>query len=240
MQFCQFWAEIHALAPPRFGRYADSSDHDELNALARYVWNLELCGALYKPLHFLEVGLRNSVHNAMTRQIGRDDWFDNASLLRESERTLVVKARHELKRKREPTTPDKIVAALNFGFWTTLFSKHYDHRVFTPFGAEIFPNLKRSRRTRIYVARHLEDARKLRNRVFHHEPIWHFENLLERHAMLQESIRMVSTPMHITNMLTDEFEHVHKSGWQRVRNKLDTTFETIDESIKRTTEHRKS
>lgn len=210
---CSIWGEIHALAPARFAEFVHAGDADELDAFAKYIWNLELCGALYKPLHFLELAVRNAVHNALTASSGRDDWFDNPSLLRPSEQVAIKKVRADLKKQKVQATTDRIVAGLHFGFWTTLHSKPYEHRIFIPHAAGLYPHMPRRERTRLAVSKRLEDARKLRNRVFHHEPVWHFANLTERHAQIIETIRYISDSVHVAALMADSFVSVHQPDW---------------------------
>ncbi len=225
---CHFWVEIRSIAPRRFEAFATPSDRDEREALSRYVWNLELCAALYKPLHFLEIGLRNSVHNAVTTSTGQSDWFDNSSILKPRELELVSKVKSDLERRGIEVTPDRIVAGLNFGFWTTLFSSQYEQRIFVPHSALMFPNMPKRARSRAAVSRRIEDARKLRNRVFHHEPIWHFTNLHARHEQLIEVISHISMPMRATLALIDNFNQVHDASWEGVRLRMEANLNEIE------------
>ncbi len=225
---CHFWVEIRAIAPRRFEAFASQGDQDERAALSRYVWNLELCAALYKPLHFLEIGLRNSVHNSLTSSTGRSDWFNSSSILKPKELELVTKVRSDLERRGIEATPDRIVAGLNFGFWTTLFSSQYEQRIFVPHSALMFPNMPKRARSRATVSRRIEDARKLRNRVFHHEPIWHFTNLHARHEQLLEIVTHISMPMRATLALIDNFNHVYDGGWEGVRSRVDANLREIE------------
>jgi hypothetical protein len=68
-----------------------------------------------------------------------------------------------------------MVAELNFGFWLSLFHKKYEAKIWQKKGAlqtvfsnhintGLLLNIKKIRAD-------LENIRKLRNRIFHHEPI---------------------------------------------------------------------
>ncbi|WP_420636674.1 hypothetical protein [Candidatus Palauibacter sp.] len=48
-----------ALSAERLSAYARPEDTDEVDGVARYLWNLALCSALQPALHTLEVTVRN-------------------------------------------------------------------------------------------------------------------------------------------------------------------------------------
>ncbi len=51
-------------------------DGNDLAMIANYLWNLELCQAIYPALHGCEVALRNSIHAAASAHYGTPYWFD--------------------------------------------------------------------------------------------------------------------------------------------------------------------
>jgi hypothetical protein len=60
-----------ALATERLDAYRQDGAAPAV-ALARYVWNMALCEALYSPLQLAEVALRNAQHRALTTRFGAD------------------------------------------------------------------------------------------------------------------------------------------------------------------------
>lgn len=180
---------IRVLSPARFRPYLKAADGDMRHAFALYKWNLHVSAAFYEPLHWLEVGLRNTVNEAFHSYYGRQDWWEVAPL-RERELKTIRKARNELRneadRHGETSEPcaDDIVAKLNFGFWVTLFSKgeSYDRRFWHPFLHAAFPDHRGLRRE---LHEEMEPVRRLRNRIMHHEPIteqhlWHHRESIYR------------------------------------------------------------
>lgn len=214
--------------PGRFGGYARKGDQDERDALARYVWNLELCGALYKPLQFLEIGLRRSIHNALSSATGRTDWFEDSAILKQKEREIIAKLRCDLERSGVIPTSERIVAGLTFGFWTSLFSSRYERQIFAPYGKKIFPSMPEEMSKRAAVAKRLENARKLRNLVFHHDPIWQLPDLHERHEQLLELITHINMPMRATLALVNNFYQAYDLGWEGVRARMDANLKAIE------------
>lgn len=92
----------------------------------------------------------------------------------DKERLEKAKARQERQRKANPAPTDPVIADLSIGFWVSLLSKRYA----VPLGwsrprslKQLFPygnNLKPGD-----ISRMLEKIRVLRNRIAHHEPIFH-------------------------------------------------------------------
>ena len=73
-----------ALSEQRLQVYAASGDTDELEAVARYLWNGALATAMVPVLHALEVTLRNNLYDASLKIIDQGrlslrnggQWFD--------------------------------------------------------------------------------------------------------------------------------------------------------------------
>jgi hypothetical protein len=91
---------------------------------------------------------------------------------------MVTEAKSKLTDASKSITPGRIVAELNLGFWTSLFNAYYeqkgasDPRLWPRLLLAVVPRMPRRQRTRRNLVRYLNDIRALRNRVFHHEPIW--------------------------------------------------------------------
>jgi hypothetical protein len=68
------------LSADRLAPYRRPLDQDDLDAAARYLWNVALCEALYPVLQAQEIALRNTLHNAISSLQGAM-WFDAPGLL---------------------------------------------------------------------------------------------------------------------------------------------------------------
>ncbi len=133
------WAAIHALAPDRFAAYRRPNDKDELDAIARYAWNIDVSKALHPKLHILEVTFRNQLHNALTSLYGQR-WYDRPGLLRKASSDKVDVAKRDLTRSGKPHDPGRIVASLSFGFWTELYGPTYDPSIGRRTIIRVFPH----------------------------------------------------------------------------------------------------
>ena len=201
-----------ALASDRLAAYR-RGDTDK-DVLTRYLWNTALSESLYPVLQYLEIGLRNNLHNAISTVYG-STWYDRQpSILEHDQQRMVGDAKQKLQRSHKPLTTGRIVAELTFGFWTSLFNRRYEVRpngtpvLWPMLLAPVFPHVPRFLRTRHEMSRRLTDIRVLRNRVFHHEPIWHDPTLHNKYNEIVAMIRWINGDLFDMALLLDRFPTV--------------------------------
>ena len=170
-----------SLSPERLGTYLKATGGDRAKALHLYTWNTAISAAFYGPLQGLEVALRNAMHRQLTQCYGAA-WYDNpATGLDTVCLARLADAKAEAARTLHAPGPAQIVAALSFGFWISLLGPggrsgptgrkaNYEMTLWRPALRRAFPH--RSSLTRKQAHRPLNDLRKLRNRIAHHEPIF--------------------------------------------------------------------
>ena len=102
--------------------------------------------------------------------------------------------------------PGRVIAAMSFSFWTTMFSPAYEqlwrstlHKIATRAGKPL---------VRKDFSRPLTKIRLLRNRIAHHEPILHWY-LRTHHKALRELTQWLSPPALIWSAPLDRFEQVY-------------------------------
>lgn len=167
-----------ALSPPRVGTYeAATAGVPQLqSALALYAWNAQVSAALLAPLHLCEVVIRNAVSDAIAVAHG-PQWPWDAGFLRSLPApSNGYNARQDLVSARggAPTT-GKVIPELKFVFWQTMFTKRFDARIWTLHLRSCLPHASSTltvEQIRALVFAELEQLRKLRNRIAHHEPIF--------------------------------------------------------------------
>jgi hypothetical protein len=214
----------HAIADARLNAYCRANDANELDAIARYLWNIALSEALYPPLQMLEVTLRNSLHAAISDRAGGNLWFDQQPpILHQMELEKVAAAKAELQKERKPLEEGRIIAELNFGFWTSLFDRRYEQALWPALLKPVFPYMPRRIRTRWELSTRLNRIRKLRNRIFHHESILNWQNpaLVPQHAEILEIIAWMNPTMRETTLLIDRFLSVYTAGLAAYRAQLE-------------------
>lgn len=202
---------------------------DDLAMLTNYFWNMRLCESLMPTFHAVEVSLRNAIHDALTARFGSPMWFDEPGLLLSAERDQLANARrrgtHDIESKGHSASrlPGKIVAELSFGFWVALLGDRYQQPLWQPDGyalfRTVFPSGQGPRFQRHLVHDRLNRLRRLRNRVSHHEPIWHRGDLGDLHADAHEIIGWINPALYRAIRAVDDFAEVRR-GKDRVTARL--------------------
>jgi hypothetical protein len=200
------------LSVDRLAPYCQTSDQDSLDTAARYLWNMALCEALYPVLQAQEIALRNTLHDAISKQYG-PMWFDRPGLLDAHAQNTVTSVRNDLAKEHKTITPGRIVAGLTFGFWTSLFNTKYERQLWQPLlrHRTPFPHAGRLRARNSLSAR-MNGIRRLRNRIFHHEPIWYRATLVQDHMDILEAIRWIDPVFERTIATIDRFPAVYQQG----------------------------
>ena len=210
-----------AISSDRFRSYYPAGTQSEYEALGNYAWNISLCESLYPALNGIEIALRNSIHGAATARFGTELWFDGK--LKAPEEYRLKKLRHKLYRSGiEAPIAGDYVAGLNLGFWVDLFKGRYEQILWPWLLGEVFPNATKKQTSRERLFKRLFEIQKLRNRVFHHEPIWHLPELEQRHQEILETIGWISPAMQEMTRLLDRFSSVYTMGPQRYADELDS------------------
>ena len=218
----------------RLARYRRATANKQ-EAIALYLWNVALCEALYPPMHFFEVAFRNATHQAVSaHHNGNPKWFmDTAVLTEQRHQNQVTEAIRVLRKKNKshfigqendpnfPKEPQRIVAELSLGFWINLFSDPYTTNLVSVVTPDVFPygpkEVVRDKRQDIIYPR-LREVLDLRNRIFHHEPIYHWtfsngdDSLFARHQRLCEIVSWMCCVQPLFLQSVDRFAAVHKAG----------------------------
>lgn len=202
-----------ALSTARLEAYQLSPDEPLKDVLARYRWNVALSMSLYPILHLLEVALRNNLHGAITGLCGTAAWYDLVpAMLTDREMRSVNEAKDELRKQNKPVEPNRIVAELNFGFWTSLMSSAYERTFWPKIIIQAFPAMRNRERTRSNIADRLKVLRQLRNRVSHHEPICRMTNLVQIHDELLATISWLAPKLHQLLPIGESFSEIYARG----------------------------
>jgi len=133
----------------------------------------------YVPLQLVEVALRNRINSVIATWSESENWYQTIPCSDESKaavRQAISYAEGEIRGR--SVSPDDVVCRLMFGFWTYMLDKPYrnskdkslhiwnHHRM-----VDAFPG-KPAHITVGTVFDRLLELNDLRNRLFHHEPIW--------------------------------------------------------------------
>ena len=163
------------LSPPRFATYVRACGGDRRRAMALYCWNTEVAAALYTPLQFAEIAVRNGAIAAIVPEFGAD-WHRNIGFRNTlRERIGGLRPRADLQHlARRHRTAGAVAAELKFAFWQHLFVSAQDARLWDRHLRAAFPGTPAHlavAQARQRVHDDVQAIRGLRNRIAHHEPI---------------------------------------------------------------------
>ena len=178
---------------------------------------------LYPSLHGIEVSLRNSIRDAASEKFGTEFWF--ASHLVGREKETIEKIRIDFSRRSIEATPGKYVSECNLGFWVSLFKSEYERILWRSLIREVFPHAPRRSSTRSTIRSRLDSIRRLRNRVFHFEPIWKLPDLRQQHFNILETIIWINPRFREMTELVDRFPQVFDDGPAAYQARLETLSE---------------
>lgn len=167
-----------AFSPPRLEKFLIAAKGDQQEAIELYKLNIRLSGCLFGVLSIFEVVLRNLVDLHYRQLFGDKEWLKNQcgqggmfghpsfSRYGFESRTRILTTIAQLGKR---YTHDRLVAELNFGFWTYMFAP-IQFRVGGQGLHKIYvKRLKGTSQSQIF--NELDEVRNLRNRIAHHEPL---------------------------------------------------------------------
>ena len=199
-----------AISSERLQPYRQHETDPDAETYARYAWNIALCESLYPALNGIEIALRNGVHIAASNEFEDKYWFCHH--LKPKEKRFIKETSKRLQGQKKHAVPGDFVAGLSFGFWVSLFNGSYHRGPWPRLLGSVFPFMPRQVRTPKNLLKRLERIRRLRNRVFHHEPVWHWGDLEDQHERLLETISWISpAKVRLVTML-DRFSDVYDAG----------------------------
>ncbi len=178
------------LSSERLARYVAIGGSKEAG-LKLYVWNSALSESMYTPLQGLEVALRNALGDKLRTTYG-PRWYElnPGPALHYPLPEMLLAARNELGKRGLPVDHGRIIAELNWGFWTGILAKRYETTLWRPLFRTAFPSAPTPLiRNNVFLP--LDDLRRLRNRIAHHEPIFN-RNIADDYAAILNLIGWIS------------------------------------------------
>lgn len=180
---CRFFEKN--FSTDRLKKYLSLYPENKKLAIEHYKCNLMLSESLYPCLSIFEVALRNALVRELITRCGREQWYDvfNDTIEFQPVKRRIEDAENAIVARREIITPSKITAELTFGFWVSLLNSEYEtlwHDL-----RRAFPNMPKSMRQRKNISPPLNRFRRLRNRIYHNEPIcWNLSHVEYLHTEL--------------------------------------------------------
>ena len=170
-------------------------DNDTIDVLIqRYKINLRISQALYPELSTLEITLRNAIDTMLKTCISEtwlEDEIKQQHILSDHEHAKLLTAYNDIKKeyRSKDFSTGKVIANLNFGFWTNLCSKWYCSNIWNKGCCfkGVFVNYPSEVNNIGDIAAKLRLIRRFRNRIFHYEPIFKYpQNTLKIYSQIME------------------------------------------------------
>lgn len=184
------------LSVERLESYIKSENDTIDDVMNRYADNIRISQALYPELSVLEVTLRNAIDFVLRKYISEtwiEDEINNPTWLKPNDYKLLQQAyektEQECKSASKVRTAGKVIANLNFGFWTNLCAKKYSIKIWNKMYCfkGVFVNYPNTKPEIAVIAQKLYSIRKLRNRIFHYEQIFQYpEKTLSLYNLILE------------------------------------------------------
>ncbi|GMR16712.1 MAG: hypothetical protein BMS9Abin31_1081 [Gammaproteobacteria bacterium] len=151
---------------------------------------------------------------------GKVNWFEDNTIIQYRDQASIEKAKQALLRQKKKLEPGRIIAELNFGFWTSLLDKRYEQTLWPALIKASFPHMPKTSRTRKNLSKRFNKIRHLRNRIFHHEPIWYWQDLAQQHLQILDALTWIDPAMQDLAGAIDRFPDVYQNGLKDIENKL--------------------
>lgn len=203
---------IDAFSLKRLEKAYGFSGENLPQALACQAWNMQLCAALYPLLQIVEILLRNSIHQALSKHFNNEHWFRDPSILQAEELVVVTKMLVSLEKPSKAQDPNYVVSELSFGFWVDLLSLPYQQTLWNSLLLKVFPHISNRNATRNIVFNRLSQIRKLRNRIFHHQQIWQLPALSKQKESILHVVSWIEPEVLAYCKSLDKFDEIYSAG----------------------------
>ncbi len=221
-------------------RLSTYSNHTNGNThlIANYVLNAKISENFYFLLQNLEVSLRNAIYDGFkSRYPDRNFFYLNETNSRNRYQRrqehhdrecwkMLCGAKYNLRNR--TINDGKIIAELNFGFWTKLMlstDRKYTDMWRTIF-LDVFPYYTAVHSVdsdKVSVGNKIDKIRSFRNRIFHYEPIFNYPNLEQIHDDILEVLGWLNKDMQEFSILFDDFRFLQADKYyirKQLRGKL--------------------
>jgi hypothetical protein len=193
----EFFEEvISCFSEPRLAEYKDLFDSPKPHIpLTAHIMLEALSSTLYMPLQFMELTLRNKTYNALVKIYSAPDmrariqkkcplpavpenWYEWMPTARHT-KDAIQTAKKRAAGSRAFVPHDDVISLMSLGTWVNILREREDsHDNFYFWGKAvdmIFPH--RMHMEKSGILKRLDEAREIRNRLFHHKAVWKAGNV---------------------------------------------------------------
>jgi len=218
-----------SISSARLSTYRNHSASNNTQLIGNYILNAKISENFYFLLQNLEVALRNAIYAGFMKNYPyRDFFYLNETNPRNRYRSrqenhdrecwkMLCGAKYNL-RNVSTVNDGKIIAELNFGFWTKLLlstDAKYTNMWRTIF-ADVFPNYNIAHSVdsdKVVIGNKINEIRLFRNRIFHYEPVFNQANLVQMHDDIIDVLGWINKDMQKLSILFDDFQYLQEEKY---------------------------
>lgn len=185
-----------SISPERIGTYLTASGFDTERALKMYEWNVEIGATFHLPIQATEVALRNRISEAFVDVYGASWWKQRnfLAVLPPEGRADIDTAERRIRHMNHSVNSPRIIATLSFGFWAGALKPRFNPAVWSQGITKYFPGAEPDV-TRALIDEWCATTVKLRNRIWHHEPVFNM-NLSQHYSDLMKLLNAACPRKH--------------------------------------------
>ena len=174
-----------SVSSDRLKTYLIAVGYDQERALRLYIWNAYIGEAFHLPIQGVEVALRNSVNTALCGRFSENWWSSPAfrAIAARERKADIETAIRRIQNRKRPLITGQVVANLSFGFWVGMLNARYNPTIWSSCLRTSFINLPADK-SRVHLAAYARRVSDLRNRIWHHEPIFRMDLSDEYRAVM--------------------------------------------------------
>lgn len=204
----------------KYRRYKATTFND-LETVQRYLYNIEISTELNKAIHILEVVLRNQLSHEWNRFLDCTEWPMNKQGIPMTSKfqRMHTKINEAISRAGGSHKNGKVIAELSFGFWVHLFDSKFDVQNIKLIQRILPLRNDWNKALTLEIKKIRNDFQlinELRNRVAHHEPIFHQKDLDQKYDLIVKYISEIN-PACLALVPQYKFREWRKNKWQGIK-----------------------
>ena len=194
------------LSKERLRPYLNISNNDKEKAIELYDLYMAINESFYISLQNIELAIRNSFCNEISKKYGNNWLLDKQYLLKgqsTKKRLLLEQIETIYQKYKKINNCNDIISNLSFNFWIVFLDDDFEITFWRPCLRKVFDNFG-NRVLRSDIKNELKFIKNIRNRIFHHENLLKY-NLMDSYNKIINFIKLISESLYIHTIEKSNF-----------------------------------
>ena len=194
------------LSKERLRPYLNISNNDKEKAIELYDLYMAINESFYISLQNIELAIRNSFCNEISKKYGNNWLLDKQYLLKgqsTKKRLLLEQIETIYQKYKKINNCNDIISNLSFNFWIVFLDDDFEITFWRPCLRKVFDNFG-NRVLRSDIKNELKFIKNIRNRIFHHENLLKY-NLMDSYNKIVNFIKLISESLYIHTIEKSNF-----------------------------------